>query len=306
MARQLTTAEIKANQAVKKAQSAVKKSQSAYNKAKKKVTQYKQSGNKKLTKKWTAKKKSSKSKLDRDKKKLKSAQSKATKVKNDAIGAENLAIIEREIEEHNASDVNEGHGAIYQSDGSSTEIIYIAPTESETEDTSSNITTYEVDEGAPRKNYARVASKTVTVSGIITGETRAEADAKVYQLRVWHSRHYELTYKGNIFYKHLLLSDVSISHKDKVDNIDISLTFTFAYTAEVTTESSKKSAKKKKSKSTKTTSGNRSSTYTTVTIKAGDTLWGFSQKYGKSVAWLQKVNHIKGTTIYAGNKIRVR
>lgn len=307
MARKLTTAEVKANKDVETAQKKVDKDQKAYNTAKKKVSHYKKIGKKSLEKKWNKKKTSSKKKLDRDKKALKTYKKKADDVTKTAIGKENLDTISKKIEEHNSSPQNEGTAAIFLSDGSSTEIIYIAPTESETEDTTSNISTWQRDEGAPASNYARVSGKTVTVSGIITGKDRADADAKFYKLRVWNSRHYLLTYKGNIYYKHLLLSDVQKSHKDKIDNLDVSLTFTFAYSAEITTDSKKTGGKKKKtSKSSKTVSGNRTKKYTAITIKPGDTLWAYSQKYGKSVSWLQKVNHIKGTTIYAGQKIRVR
>lgn len=305
MARKLTKAEIKANAKVKKAEKAVKKAKKAYNNATKKVRHYKKTKNKKLTSKWQKKKKSSKRKLDRDQKTLKSAQSKAKRVKNSSIANENLQTISQSINEHNSVLNNGGHGAIYQSDGSSTEVIYISPTETESEDTSSNVSTYQIDKGAPVSNYARVASKTVSLAGIITGENRADAEAKFYKLRVWHSRHYELTYKGNIYYKHLLISDIQKSHKDKIDNLDVVITFTFAYQAEITTKNGK-SSKKKSSKSKKTVSHSRTKSYTSITIKPGDTLWGYSQKYGKSVAWLQKVNHIKGTTIYAGKKIRVK
>jgi len=308
MARKLTTAEIKANENVAKAEKAVQQDKKVHSNATKKVKKYKKAKNKKLTNKWQKKEKSSKRKLERDQKTLESYKSKAKKTKDNVVANENLQTISRDINEHNSVLNNGGHGAIYQSDGSSTEVIYISPTETESEDTSSNVTTYQIDEGAPVSNYARVANKTVSLAGIITGENRADAEAKFYKLRVWHSRHYELTYKGNIYYKHLLISDIQKSHKDKIDNLDVVITFTFAYQAEITTQSDKssKTSKKKSSKSKKTVSGNRTKNYTAITIKPGDTLWGYSQKYGKSVAWLQKVNHIKGTTIYSGKKIRVK
>ena len=67
-----------------------------------------------------------------------------------------------------------------------------------------------------------------------------------------------------------------------------------------------KSANKKRSKASKTTQGNRNKNYTAITIKPGDTLLGLSRKYGKSVAWLQRVNKIKNPNkIYAGRTLYV-
>lgn len=306
MERKKTAAEIKADAAVTTAKNKVKASKKTYTNAKKKVAKYKKSKNKSLTKKWQKKEKSSKKKLDRDNKALSKAQKKADSLKSSG-DQQNLSDIVSQIKEHNQSNIHEGHAAIYVSDGSDSTIIYIAPTETESEDNTSNITTWARDEGAPASNYARVAGKTITVSGIIKGDTRTEANQKFYQLRVWNSRHYMLTYTGNLNYKHLMISDLQVSYKDKVSDIDVSITFTFSYAAKITTEDSKNGkSKKKTSKSSKTVTGNRSKKYTTITIKSGDTLWAYSQKYGKSVAWLQKVNHIKGTTIYAGKKIRVK
>ncbi|MCT7870377.1 MAG: LysM domain-containing protein, partial [Lactobacillus crispatus] len=53
-----------------------------------------------------------------------------------------------EIAEHNTGWKNEGKCAIYRSDGKG-EIIYISPADGESENVSSNITSYPVDEGAP-------------------------------------------------------------------------------------------------------------------------------------------------------------
>lgn len=306
MERKKTTAEVKANKAVTKAKNKVKASKRAYTNAKKKVAKYKKSKKKKLTKKWQKKEKSSKKKLDRDNKALTKAQKKANSLKS-SNDKKNLTGIVSQIKEHNQSNIHEGHAAIYVSDGSDLTVIYIAPTENESEDNTTNVSTWQRDEGAPASNYARVAGKNITVSGIIKGETRAEANQKFYQLRVWNSRHYMLTYTGNLNYKHLMISDLQVSYKDKVSDIDVSITFTFSYSAKITTEDGRNGkSKKKTSKSSKTVTGNRSKKYTAITIKSGDTLWAYSQKYGKSVAWLQKVNHIKGTTIYAGKKIRVK
>lgn len=200
----------------------------------------------------------------------------------------------------------EGHAAIYRSDGRSTSIVYIAPTDSEQGSISTTITTWAVDSGEPRYNHARLSSNQVTVSGIITGETRAEAQAKLKTLKIWNARQYEITYKGNIYYRHLMISDLSYSYSaDYKTNIKVSITFNLVYTAKITTTG--RSTKKRTSKSSKTVSGSKSKRYTAITIRPGDTLWALSRKYGKPVSWLCKVNKISNPNlIYAGHKLRVR
>lgn len=209
-----------------------------------------------------------------------------------------LDAIAEKVKQHNAqfsvdpsSQYNEGHAAIYPSDGSQGPI-FISPSDTESEEMTANITSWPVDNGAPRADYARVSGKTVTVGGILAGHDRAEANEKYKKLRSWMSNHIQLTYKGDIYYKHLMISGLQQSFSDLRDNLKVSITFTFVYWAEVTTSTGKNS-KKKTSKSSKRTQGHRNRRYAAITVKRGQTLWGLSKRYGTSVKWLQKVNHIK-------------
>ena len=225
-----------------------------------------------------------------------------------------LAAIADKIAQHNAqfsidpsSSSNEGHAAIYPSDGSQNPI-FISPSDNESEDTTSNVTSYPVDEGAPRADYVRVASKTVSVGGIITGRNRAEANEKFSKLQSWHNHHKTLTYQGDINYKHLVINDLQNTYSDLRDNLKVSIGLTFIYWAQVTT-STGKNAKKKTSKSSKRVAGSRNKKYTAITVKKGQTLLGIAKRYNTSVKWLQKVNHIKnpnkidaGQHMYVGKK----
>lgn len=225
-----------------------------------------------------------------------------------------LAAIADKIAQHNAqfsidpsSSNNEGHAAIYPSDGSQNPI-FISPSDNESEDTTSNVTSYPVDEGAPRSDYVRVASKTVSVGGIITGRNRSEASQKYEKLKSWHNHHKTLTYQGDINYKHLVINDLQNTYSDLRDNLKVSIGFTFIYWAQVTT-STGKNAKKKTSKSSKRIAGSRNKKYTAITVKKGQTLLGIAKRYNTSVKWLQKVNHIKnpnkidaGQHMYVGKK----
>lgn len=300
-------AERKAQAAVDKYQKLVDKAETRVAKAKRQEKKYSKDKKSKKYKQCQKAVKSAQASQKNYSKKLTAAKKKLKKVKSSSTKASNLAKISSKISKHKKSR-SEGHAAIYPSSGSSTSVVYIAPTDSETEDISTNITSWPVDKDAPRSNYARVASKQTTVSGLITGKTLSESKSKFAKLKKWNNNHTVLTYKGNIYYKHLLISDLQQSYSaDYKTNIKVTITFAFVYAAQVTTSSTKKKSKKKTSKSQKTTSGSSKSSYRAITVKPGNTLYALSKKYGKSVAWLQKVNNIKNPNlIYAGKKIRVK
>lgn len=253
---------------------------------------------------WKRAKDGYKAGYDRSNTKLKSLTKKKTKFEKNKV-TKNLAKVSEKISEHSKkvdAGENEGKPAIYRSDGQSTDIIYVATTGGENDDTTSDISTWPRDYGAPAHNYARVSGKTVTLSGIITGNTDHESREKFNKLLQWHSRHYELTYKGRIYYKHLMISDIGRTYDDFATNIKVNLSFQFSYPVKVTAKAGTKKTNKT-TKSQKSTQGTRNKTYKTLTVKSGMTYWQLSKTYGKSVAWLEKVN---GKNLIAGKKVRVR
>lgn len=240
----------------------------------------------------------------------KSAESKYQRVAKKAKRLSNLKKISREIASHkrSASGLFEGKAAIYASDGSSTTIVYISPNDTESQTISNDITSWAVDSGAPMHSFARVSQIEYNVSGTITGKTRHEAEVKYAQLRNWAQEHKQLTYTGDQHSSHLMIASLSKTYSaDMAYNLNVSISFYLVYTASITISPTKRTSKKKTSRSSKAVSGGKSRSYTTITIRPGDTLLALSKKYGKSVAWLQKVNGIKNANlIYAGKKLRVK
>ena len=210
------------------------------------------------------------------------------------------------IQEHGKEFTGEGNMAIFPTkNGQESDVVFFAPVNTESESNSSNVTSYAVDQGAPRRDYARFSSKTVTIDGLIADTDTGTAHDKWVKLRTWHSHHEELTFRGDIYYKHLIISQLDRQFTGYQNTMQVSITFTFVRAAEITT-SNKKKKHAKRSKSSKTVAGNRKKKYTAVTIKPGDTPWGLAQRYGTSVSWLQKVNHIKNPNrFFAGNPIYV-
>lgn len=257
--------------------------------------------------KWNKTKSAKKRAVDRAQKKFDAANTKLSRFKEKQQEKYDNELASA-ISKHKKSFTGEGNMAIYptsSSDGGSSNIVFFAPVNSETESNSSNVTSYAVDKGAPRKDYVRFSSKTVSIDGLIADTDTGTAHDKWVRLRTWHSYHKELTFKGDIYYKHLVISQLDRQFTGNQNTMQVSITFTFVRAAEITT-STKKKKNAKTSKSSKTLAGNRNKNYTAITIKKGDTLWSLSKRYGKSVSWLQKVNHIKNPNrIYAGNSIYV-
>lgn len=256
----------------------------------------------KMKKKWDKTLSADKNKLKRINKSFKTAQKRLQRLQG---YKDNREAVANKISEHMKNHNNEGNCAIYRTDGHSANVIYISPNTGESETSSVNITSYSVDQGSPRSNYARTSSETSSVSGLVTGQDRAEANSKYKQLEYWRDHHTDLTYEGDFKQSHLLIAELGQNFTDLRDNLQVSITFQHVRAAEITT-SKGNNAKTKKSKSSKTTAGSRNKRYTAITIKPGDTLLGLSRKYGRSVAWLQKVNHIKNPNkIYAGRSLYV-
>lgn len=305
----------KAEQRIKSLQKRVNSEKKAVTKVRKQYRHYKaeakKTKDKKLKRKYEARARRAQRSYNSKNKRLKSLEKQLNKAKGgkkkvtktpDTDQAKMASIIQA----HAKKFTNEGNMAIFPTkNGKESDIVFFSATKTESESNSSNITSYPVDDGAPRKDYARFTSKTITIDGFVADSETGTAHDKWERLRGWHSHHEELTFSGDIYYPHLIISQLDRQYTGLVGVIQCSITFTFVRAAEITT-SSKKKKHAKRSKSSKTLAGNRSKRYTAVTIKWGDTLWGLSRKYGKSIKWLQRVNHIKNPNrIYAGRTIYV-
>lgn len=316
--RKLATAEKNAQKRFNSAKKKFDKANSSYHKISRSVQ--KDAGKKRRKKETTAQYNKRQARLKREQRAEKSAKKRTSRARGSMNKAKRaLSKAKGKVTKKNLSDIvstvhyhekhwnNQGNCAIYPSDGRSGagSIVFISPTDGENESGSNNITSWAVDKGAPRSSYSRVNSDTISVAGILTGENGDRAKSQWNLLYNWRMNNRELTYRGDIYNKHLLISNLERDDSTGyVDNLKVTITFTFVRSAEITTAGKRH---KKSSKSSKTTRGNRHKKYSSLTIKSGDTLWAISKKYHKSVSWIAKVNHIKNPNrIYPGNKIRVR
>ena len=316
--KKLSTAEKNAQMLLDQAKEKFDKANSGYHKISRSVQR--DTGESQRTNETTTQYRKRQSRLKRERRAEESARKRTSRARSSMNEAERaLSKVKGKAPKANLSDItstihyqekhwnNQGNCAIYPSDGKSGagSIVFISPTDSENESGSNNITSWAVDKGAPRSSYSRVSSDTISVGGILTGENGDKAENQWNLLNNWRMNNRELTYRGDIYNKHLLISNLERDYSTGyVDNLKVTITFAFVRSAEITTTGKRH---KKSSKSSKTIRGNRHKKYSSLTIKPGDTLWALSEKYHKSVSWMARVNHIKNPNlIYAGAKIRVR
>lgn len=314
-AKKKTTAEQKVDSAISKYTKTVDKYRDKYDKSKSKVSFYQdwydREKNPLIQKQiisrrdaWKKVQNSAKNAYSRNNTKLKTYKNK--KLKFDKERAKNnLSKITSKIGEHSKkvdAGENEGKVAMYRSDGKNTDVVYLATTGGESDDTTTDVSSWARDSGAPAHNYARTSARSITASGVITGKTDHESREKLNKLLTWNGNHYELTYKGKIYYKHLLLTDINRTYDDYATDIKVSLTFQFSYAAKVTTSTGTKKTNKN-AKATVTLLGNRNKTYKALTYKSSMGVTQISKIYGKSAAWLKLINKNR---FVQGLKIRVR
>ncbi|MCV3742960.1 hypothetical protein OF387_17125 [Lentilactobacillus hilgardii] len=314
-AKRKTTAEQKVDSAISKYTKTVDKYHDKYDKARSKVSFYQdwydREKNPLIQKQiisrrdaWKKVQNSAKNAYSRNNTKLKTYKNK--KLKFDKERAKNnLSKIASKIGEHSKkvdAGENEGKVAMYRSDGRNTDVVYLATTGGESDDTTTDVSSWARDSGSPAHNYARTSAKSITASGVITGKTDHESREKLNKLLTWNGNHYELTYKGKIYYKHLLLTDINRTYDDYATDIKVSLTFQFSYAAKVTASTGTKKTNKN-AKATVTLLGNRNKTYKALTYKSSMGVTQISKIYGKSAAWLKLINKNR---FVQGLKIRVR
>lgn len=316
--KKLSTAENNAQTLLNQAKKKFDKANSGYHKISRSVQ--KDTGESQRTNETTTQYRKRQSRLKRERRAEESARKRTSRARSSMSKAERaLSKVKGKIPKAHLDDIastihhqekrwnNQGNCAIYPSDGKSGagSIVFISPTDSENESGTNNITSWAIDKGAPRSSYSRVSSDSISVGGILTGENGDKAESQWNLLNNWRMNNRELTYRGDIYNKHLLISNLERDYSTGyVDNLKVTITFAFVRSAEITTTGKRH---KKSSKSSKTTRGNRHKKYSSLTVKPGDTLWALSKKYHKSVSWLARVNQIKNPNlIYSGKKIRVR
>lgn len=167
---------------------------------------------------------------------------------------------------------------------------------SESEAVPVTITDNPVEKGAPISDHVQVANKTIEVSGWLLGKN---AEKSFRQLMAYEQKGAIRSWKGRIYYKNSLISNLSRTYNTIKNGFEITFTITTIRRAKTSWK-----RKKKKSSGKKQRSGSKKAMY--ITVKKGDCYWKWWKRYGTSIAQLRKWNKWPDRRIPIGKRARVK
>lgn len=174
----------------------------------------------------------------------------------------------------------------------------------EEETATQNVAKYPVQRGQPIIDHTQADSKTWNFEGWIQGKDQKTIDATYQQLLSWQFYGNLLTWNGAVHHPNMIISELHKSYDN--GGMKNALAITISLTWVNLVKSSKSTAKKSQGPKSpvKKKSAPKKGTY--MTVRAGNTYWAWSQKYGVSVAQLRKWNKWPDRKIPVGAKVRVK
>lgn len=206
------------------------------------------------------------------------------------------------------------HSAMFGYDSESSKVVFLLDTQvSETR--SADVTSNAIDKGDPIMDHSRVSGIQVSITSKLVGTSTKDINQQYQSLIDWQ-KNQVVTFEGEIYWKHSVLSEVTKSYESPSTMPDenfyknaksfvLPVTFNLTYIMFAKVKNSKNnSSKKTNSKGKKQASKSTNKKY--VTAKSGTTYWELSQKYGVSIKQLESWNKQKATSIKIGSKLRVK
>ncbi len=242
----------------------------------------------------TAAKKKAKSSVS-SKTKAKTALKKQTAAAKKIVApANNLASAKNKIAKQ-LKKTGVGHSSLSSADGSTSAVVFLFNT-SENEQNQNTVTSYPVAKNDPITDHSVRSSKTDSISGYLLGK---DYNNQYKQLLGWNYSGDLLKYSGNgtVKWDQVVISELDKTYDSPIKNalkVNLTLTYVQIVAAQTTKLTKKKVAKKGKKQS----AGKKKSTKKYITVKYGDTYWGYAQKYGTTVAQIRKWNGSEKKTMY--------
>ena len=178
--------------------------------------------------------------------------------------------------------------------------------ETENEQLENNVSTHPIETGSPLTDHAQMVSKTIDFSGKIKGNSLSEVNNKYSQLLAWFHGANMLTFRGAIWQNNLIISHLEKTYDEGglKNAVKFNMTLTVVYSIDLKWQRAKQSGKKQTTKKSKTSSRKSKAVY--VTVRSGNTYWGWSQRYGTSISQLRKWNKWPDRFIPIGKRARVK
>lgn len=172
--------------------------------------------------------------------------------------------------------------------------------ESEQETVTNTVAQYPIQRGQPIVDHTQRESKTWSFDAKLYGKNQKAIDVQYQKLLDWQFAGTLLKYNGAVRHSNIIISELSKTYDDggfkNAMKISISLTAVWLVKSSFTKA---KHVGPKKAKSSK-----KAGKY--VTVRAGNTYWGWWVKYGTSINTLRKWNKWPDRRIPIGAKARVK
>ena len=178
--------------------------------------------------------------------------------------------------------------------------IYIL-SDQDNRDRDSNIAQNPVENGSTISDHVALNSDTGQIQGIMLGDGNKNKDAQDYLATIekWQNNGTKLKYYGRYFLYPILIQGNEHYFDSAKNAVHVTLTWTVLHLVAAPKQSArsvKKAVKPKK----------RTSSGTYVTVRSGDTYWGWMMKYGTSIAQLEAWNHWPARLFPTGARARVK
>lgn len=176
-------------------------------------------------------------------------------------------------------------------------VVVVRPN-SENHNIDMNVAQYPVENGEPISNHSQMEQNSVDIDGKIVGKTWAEADDAARQLYIWAINKNLVNIRNGVNETNFIIQNWQKQLDEPSDNT-VHVSFTLLH---MRIPSSSYTVRKNSGK--KQASGNSAGVY--VTVRAGNTYWGWSMQYGTSIPTLRAWNKWPDRFIPIGVRARVK
>lgn len=170
----------------------------------------------------------------------------------------------------------------------------------ETETIKNKIAQYPVQRGQPLVDHTQRESKAWTFEGLLFGRNQSDIDAKFNQLLTWQQQGTLLTYNGAIHHGDLLITDLEKVYDEGGYRNAIKISISLLHVRVVSSSFVKAVHVGPKAPTKPVPPG------VWVTVRAGNTYWGWWMQYGTPIQTLRNWNHWPDRQIPIGVRARVK
>lgn len=172
--------------------------------------------------------------------------------------------------------------------------------ESEEETIKNNVAQHPVQRGQPIADHTQRESKDWQFSGKLYAANQHEIDVKYQKLLDWQYNGTLLTYNGAIHHNNIIIEELNKTYEDGGFKNALKITLSLKNVNLVSTSFVKATHVGPKTPSKPASPG------VYVTVRGGDTYWGWWVKYGTAIQTLRNWNHWPDRRIPIGVRARVK